>query len=86
MRVGVDDVVSDAGSARIRPPGFELHLPRTGGFIQSQYTARQRHDDVVIGVHVVAGFGSGSKAPLRDDARAQFLTCTVAIAFTGVGL
>jgi hypothetical protein len=65
--IGVDDIVRDTGGARIGRACLEANLPRAGRFLQSQYPAHERHDDIVMRVHVVSGIGSGCKAPLGDD-------------------
>jgi hypothetical protein len=65
--IGVDDIVRDSGGARIGRACLEANLPRAGRFLQSQYPAHERHDDIVMRVHMVSGIGSGRKAPLGDD-------------------
>ena len=37
----------------------------SSALLQALYPTRQWHDDIVVGVHVMAGFGSRCKAPLR---------------------
>ena len=46
---------------------LEFHIAYAFGLLKSQRTGSQRHYDIVVGVNVVAGFGTGREAPFRDD-------------------
>jgi len=78
-RVRVDDIVRDAGTARVRSADFEAHLPRTGRFLQSQVAVRQRHDHVVMACTWCPVSAPGAKRHSVTITR-SLLTCAIDVA------
>src|SRR5580658_10030475 len=65
--IDVDDVVADARGTVVGDTGRELRIARAVGFDQTQRAARQRHDHVVEGVHMLAGCSARREAPQRHE-------------------
>jgi hypothetical protein len=65
--IGVDDVVRDTGEAGIRSARLQRRLCHAGRILQAQGPARQRHDNIVMRVHVVPRVRPGRKTPFGHD-------------------
>jgi hypothetical protein len=65
--IGVDDVVGDAGEAGIRSTRLQRCVSHARRILQSQGAARQGHNNIVMGVHVVSRVRPRRKTPFRHD-------------------
>src|SRR6516225_3975513 len=62
--VGIDHVVLHPLLPSVGHAARELRLSRAGRLLETQHTARQWHDHIVVRMHVKAGFRSGRETPL----------------------
>ena len=67
MVIDVDDVVGYPGEACVRTACSQLYISDAGWLDQSEFSCGQWNNDVVMPVNVIAGVGTRSKGPLRDD-------------------
>jgi len=67
MSIEVDHVVVYARRSGVGHAGSELCVARTLRFDETQSAARQRYDDVIEGMNVLARLCTRCEGPLGDD-------------------
>ena len=81
MSIDVDHVVAHARRSAVGHAGGELCVARTLRFDETQSAARQRYDDVIEGMNVLARLAPGAKVHSVTTTR-SFSICTAGTAFT----
>ena len=65
--IDVDDVMGYSGEAGVRPACGQLNIPNAGRLDQSEFSRRQRYDNIVMPMNVIARVCTREKSPLGDD-------------------
>ena len=81
MSIDVDHVVVHARRSAVGHAGGELCVARTLRFDEPQSAARQRYDDVIEGINVLARFCTLTNVHSVTITR-SFSMCTAGTAFT----